>query len=50
VPGLGRPGEDARGWGQRYNDEVMGRGLAKAMTRPGDMLYGRRTWQAVITA
>jgi hypothetical protein len=34
--------------GQRYNDEVMGREMA--MARPGDMLFGRRTWQAFITA
>jgi hypothetical protein len=36
--------------GQRYNDEVMGRELATGMARPGDMLFDRRTWQAVITA
>ena len=51
VQGLGRPDEDIRGgfthggWGPRYDDEVMGREMAKAMTRPGDMLLGRRTWQ-----
>ena len=51
VQGLGRPDEDTRGgfthggWGQRYNDEVMGREMAKAMAKPGDMLMGRRTWQ-----
>lgn len=56
VQGLGRPDEDTRGgfthggWGQRYNDEVMGREMAKAMTRPGEMLFGRRTWQDFITA
>jgi dihydrofolate reductase len=56
VQGLGRPDEDTRGgfthggWGQRYNDEVMGREMAKAMTTPGDMLFGRRTWQDFITA
>ena len=56
VQGLGRPDEDTRGgfalggWGQRYNDEVMGREMAKAMARPGDMLFGRRTWQDFITA
>ncbi len=53
---LGRPDEDTRGgfthggWGPRYNDEVMGREMAKAMARPGDMLFGRRTWQDFITA
>jgi hypothetical protein len=56
VQGLGRPDEDSRGgftyggWGQRYNDEVMGREVAKAMAKPGDMLFGRRTWQDFITA
>jgi dihydrofolate reductase len=56
VQGLGRPDEDTRGgfthggWGQRYNDEVMGSEMGKAMARPGDMLFGRRTWQDFITA
>jgi len=56
VQGLGRSDEDTRGgfthggWGQRYNDEVMGREMATAMARPGDMLFGRRTWQDFITA
>ena len=56
VQGLGRPDEDTRGgfthggWGQRYNDEVMGREMAKAMAKPGDMLFGRRTSQDFITA
>jgi dihydrofolate reductase len=56
VQGLGRPDEDTRGgfthggWGLRYNDEVMGREMAAAMARPGDMLFGRRTWQDFITS
>jgi dihydrofolate reductase len=56
VQGLGRPDEDTRGgfthggWGPRYNDEVMGREMAAAMAKPGDMLFGRRTWQDFITA
>jgi dihydrofolate reductase len=56
VQGLGRPDEDTRGgfthggWGQRYNDEVMDREMAKAMAKPGDMLFGRRTWQDFLTA
>ena len=56
VQGLGRPDEDTRGgfthggWGRRYDDEVMGREMATAMARPGDMLLGRRTWQDFITA
>ena len=55
VQGLGRPDEDTRrgfthgGWGQRYNDEVMGREMAKGMAKPGNMLFGRRTWQDFIT-
>jgi dihydrofolate reductase len=55
VQGLGRPDEDTRGgftdggWGQWYDDEVMGREMAKAMAKPGDMLFGRRTWQDFIT-
>lgn len=56
VQGLGRPDEDTRdgfrygGWGPRYNDEVMGRELGKGMAQPGDMLFGRRTWQDFVTA
>ena len=56
VQGLGRPDEDTRGgfthggWGPRYDDEVMGREMAKAMAKPGDMLLGRRTWQDFTTA
>jgi dihydrofolate reductase len=56
AQGLGRPDEDTRGgfthggWGPRYDDEVMGREVATAMARPGDMLLGRRTWQDFITA
>ncbi len=56
AQGLGRPDEDTRGgftqggWGPRYNDEVMGREMAEAMAKPGDMLFGRRTWQDFITA
>jgi dihydrofolate reductase len=55
VQGLGRTDEDTRGgfahggWGPRYGDEVMGREMAKGMSRPGDMLFGRRTWQDFIT-
>ena len=55
VQGLGRPDEDTRGgfahggWGTRYQDEVMGREMAEAMAKPGDMLFGRRTWQDLAT-
>jgi len=56
VQGLGRADEDTRGgfahggWGDRYDDEVMGSEMAKAMAEPGDMLFGRRTWQDFSTA
>ncbi|WP_042409014.1 dihydrofolate reductase family protein [Streptacidiphilus carbonis] len=56
VQGLGRADEDTRGgfthggWGGKYNDEVMGREMGKGMAKPGDMLFGRRTWQDFITA
>jgi dihydrofolate reductase len=56
AQGLGRPDEDTRGdfthggWGTRYQDEVMAREMGKGMSRPGDMLFGRRTWQDFITA
>lgn len=56
VQGLGRPDEDTRGgfthggWGQGYNDEVMGSEMAKGMAKQGDMLFGRRTWQDFTTA
>ncbi len=51
VQGLGRPDEDTRGgfahggWGTRYQDDVMAREMGRGMSRPGDMLFGRRTWQ-----
>ncbi|MET8851290.1 dihydrofolate reductase family protein [Amycolatopsis sp. NPDC004625] len=56
VQGLGRPDEDTRGgfahggWGTRYQDDVMAREMAEGMSRPGDMLFGRRTWQDFTTA
>ena len=49
----GRPDEDPRGgfahggWGTAYPDEVMGAEMAKGMARPGVMLLGRRTYQAL---
>ena len=55
AQGLGRPDEDTRGgftqggWGRRYDDEVLGREMARAMAKPGDMLFGRRTWQDFLT-
>jgi dihydrofolate reductase len=56
VQGPGRPDEDTRGgfahggWGGRYSDQVMGQEMGKSMAKPGDMLFGRRTWQDFITA
>jgi dihydrofolate reductase len=56
VQSPGRPDEDTRGgfthggWGLRYNDEVMGREMGKGMAKPGDMLFGRTTWQDFIAA
>jgi dihydrofolate reductase len=56
VQGLGRADEDTRGgfthggWGGKYNDEVMGREMGKGMAKPGDMLFGHRTWTDFITA
>jgi len=55
VQAPGRPDEDTRGgfahggWGQPYNDEVLGREMGQAMGRPGDMLFGHRTWNDFLT-
>jgi dihydrofolate reductase len=49
APGL--PEEDTRGgfahggWAAPYNDEVMGQKMAEGMAEPGDMLFGRRTYE-----
>jgi dihydrofolate reductase len=51
VQGLGRPDEDTRGgfthggWGTWHQDEALGQEMGKGMSRPADMLFGRRTWQ-----
>ncbi len=51
VQGLGRPDEDTRGgfdhggWGAWHQDEVLAREMSAGMSQPGDMLFGRRTWQ-----
>jgi dihydrofolate reductase len=56
VQGLGRADEDTRGgfrhggWGQGFQDEVMAREMGTRMSRPGDMLFGRRTWQDFVQA
>jgi dihydrofolate reductase len=56
VQGLGRPDEDTRGgfahggWGNGYQDDVMAREMGRGMSRAGDMLFGRRTWEDFIGA
>ncbi|RSD23700.1 dihydrofolate reductase family protein [Amycolatopsis eburnea] len=51
VQGLGRPDEDTRGgfrhggWGTRYQDAVLAGEMGRGMSRAGDMLFGRRTWE-----
>lgn len=56
VQGLGRPDEDTRGgfvhggWGGQYNDHLMGQEMGRSMAKPGDMLFGRRTWNDFIGA
>ena len=51
VQGPGRADEDTRdgfahgGWGNRYQDEVMDKEMARGMAEPGAMLLGRRTWE-----
>ncbi|WP_439377622.1 dihydrofolate reductase family protein [Amycolatopsis lexingtonensis] len=51
VQGLGRPDEDSRGgfrhggWGTRYQDDVLAAEMGRGMSRAGDMLFGRRTWE-----
>ena len=47
----GRPDEDTRGgfqhggWAGPYNDEVKGREMGAGMSRPADLLFGRRTYE-----
>jgi dihydrofolate reductase len=56
VQGLGRPDEDTRGgfthvgWGTWHQDAVLAREMSAGMSRPGDMVFGRRTWQDFRTA
>jgi dihydrofolate reductase len=51
VQGLARADEDTRGgfthggWGLEFDDEVARHEMGVGMSRPGDMLLGRRTWQ-----
>ena len=56
VQGPGRPDEDTRGgfthggWGARHQDEVLTQEMGKGMSRSGDLLLGRRTWEDFVTA
>src|SRR3979411_680368 len=49
----GRADEDTRGgfahggWARPYADEVMGAEMGKGMSRPGVLLFGRRTYEAL---
>ena len=56
VQGPGRTDEDRRGgfthggWGRGYDDEVARREMGVGTREPGEMLFGRRTWQDFVTA
>jgi dihydrofolate reductase len=56
VQAPGRADEDTRGgfthggWGRGYDDEVARREMGVGTGKPGDMLFGRRTWQDFVTA
>ena len=56
VQGLGRPDEDTRngftegGWGATYQDHVLMEEMSRGMAEPGEMLFGRRTWQDFIAS
>jgi len=47
----GRADEDTRdgfkygGWAAEYNDEVKGKTMAQGMSKGGDLLFGRRTYE-----
>jgi dihydrofolate reductase len=47
----GRPDEDTRGgfkhggWAAEYNDAVKGQTMAQGMSKGGDLLFGRRTYE-----
>jgi len=51
MQGPGRLDEDPRGgfehagWAAPYNDEVKGRTMGEGMSRPHDLLFGRRTYE-----
>lgn len=44
-----RDGFDRGGWGQAYDDEVLGRLMGEQMTGgPGALLFGRRTYEDLV--
>jgi dihydrofolate reductase len=53
IQAPGRADEDTRdgfthgGWARPYADEVMGAEMGKGMGRPGVLLFGRRTYEAL---
>lgn len=56
MQGLGRADEDTRGgfahggWGEGYQDHVMGEFMAEGMAAEGVMLFGRRTYDDLMRA
>jgi dihydrofolate reductase len=38
-------GFDAGGWGHRYNDDVLAEAMAPGLGRPGELLFGRTTYE-----
>ncbi|NMN97330.1 dihydrofolate reductase family protein [Antrihabitans stalactiti] len=56
VQGLGRPDEDTRngfvhgGWGANYQDDILMQEMGRGMAEPGEILFGRRTWEDFIGA
>lgn len=56
MQGLGRADEDTRGgfvhggWGEGYQDRVMGEFMAEGMAAEGVMLFGRRTYDDLMRA
>lgn len=56
MQGLGRADEDTRGgfahggWGEGYQDQVMGEFMAEGMAAEGVVLFGRRTYDDLMRA
>ena len=55
MQSLGRPDEDARGgfrhggWGNGYSDEVLMQYVGEGMQRPGELLFGHRTYTDLLS-